>query len=340
MCETKPNLGALGYLRDRTRDAGQIRQTNPIPRLRIGDRPAPPARAGRLRQTNPIWLVGWGSGGRNAQNRPNSGGVGWDGRSETRGEHAKRTQFPARRTAGTGLLYETKPISRGLGGTRPQGRRTRDKCAKQSQFGAAARPPGPVVQTKPIPFEGTEDDRQGLPALTMPPGRRWRGRLCETTPISAEGLIAPNKANFPPAGPLREAIVSNKANSLRGHGRPSPRPPALTMPPGRRWRGPVVRNKANSAQVSGRVSTWWKRSYGESYKQSQFGSDQPREKAGAAPWPAESLKALRVPPRTRRRSRLRGCEGGSRPLHQPPAERPRRSAAPGRLHPHSGAPTT
>jgi hypothetical protein len=31
LCQTKPNLGTLGYLGSRTRDAGQMRQTKPIP---------------------------------------------------------------------------------------------------------------------------------------------------------------------------------------------------------------------------------------------------------------------------------------------------------------------
>jgi hypothetical protein len=54
--ETKPNLGEPGYLRDGTRDAGQMRQTNPIWTCReesVGQ--ALPYEWGQVRQTNPIF---------------------------------------------------------------------------------------------------------------------------------------------------------------------------------------------------------------------------------------------------------------------------------------------
>jgi hypothetical protein len=113
------------------------------------------------------------------------------------------------------------------------------RCAKQSQFfdcgldtglqrDAPYAPPGrgPVVQTNPI--------RQG--------------RSCETKPF--DGVECAKRTQFATAtqGPAG-LIVRNKANLLRGRGRPSPRPPALTMPPAGRLRGLVVQNKPNFGEV-------------------------------------------------------------------------------------------
>ncbi len=133
-CQTKPNVGRLGYLGDRTRDAGQMRQTNPIPgrptgpyhsniplfqysssmpivrnkpnfppddcgadfakRTQFpaapgGTKPQGRGARGKTCKTNPIWLAGCRSGGRNAQNEPNSPGR----LGPQRWKSAKRTQF-------------------------------------------------------------------------------------------------------------------------------------------------------------------------------------------------------------------------------------------------------
>jgi hypothetical protein len=122
------------------------------------------------------------------------------------------------------------------------------------------------------------------------------------------------RAGRGPRGEGRRANVQNEPNFALSGTCGSESTGESRAPDAQPTKSRMVQNKANSTQVSGRASTWWEKSYGESHQSSQFASDRPQEKAGAALWLAESLKALRVPPRTRRRSRLRGCEGGSRPL--------------------------
>ncbi len=120
-----------------------------------------------------------GRGERNAQNEPNFRrrrvGRGPEGQ-----KCAERTQFPAAQ-----------------GGTRPQGRGTRGKCAKRSQFAArrVARASCPWIRTM---------GRMGTPnailcvwePMPMPPYRltaalrtwpRPRGQLCKTNPICPAG---------------------------------------------------------------------------------------------------------------------------------------------------------
>ncbi len=221
---------------------------------------------------------------------------------------AKRTQFARRRRAGRSL----GDVGRGANAQNEANFRLRRVGRHRRRRGARGNH-----------AKRTQFARQGQPG-------------------KERGEDVQNEANFPRAGSPRECIVRNKANLLRGHGRPSPRPEALTLPRAGRSRGPIVQdepnfrhqrkksgsrcptyeeppgpnvqNEANSGQVPGRASTWREKSYGELYKQSQFAWDRPEEKAGAGLWSAEFLKALRVPPHTRRRSRLRGCDGGSRPL--------------------------
>jgi len=69
-------------------------------------------------------------------------------------------------------------------------------------------------------------------------GGRGAWGLVQTNPIPA---LMPIRRSAFPGG----QIVRNKANLLRGGGRPSPRPPALTMPPGGRSRGPILQNEPN-----------------------------------------------------------------------------------------------
>ncbi len=112
MCETNPisglRMGRCGLGADLRRDApwglpaqGPVVQTNPIGRS-------------ELCKTNPICRSRRRSGGRIVQNEPNFGPSGLPGMPDC----AKRTQFSA-----------------GPGGTKSQGRRTRGKRAKRSQFG-------------------------------------------------------------------------------------------------------------------------------------------------------------------------------------------------------------
>jgi hypothetical protein len=150
------------------------------------------------------------AGGRLCKTKPiqaGSAGIGGTGR-------AKQTQFPA------------VP-----GGTELPGRGTRGDCAKQSQ---------------------TWEDwamwaRAVIVCGTASPG----SETCETKPIRGRpdrrpGADCAKRSQFP-AGPGgmgprgREAIVQNEANLLRGQGRPSPRPEALTLPPTGRFRGSLAK---------------------------------------------------------------------------------------------------
>jgi hypothetical protein len=49
-----------------------------------------------------------------------------------------------------------------------------------------------------------------------------------------------------------EPVVQDKANLLRGHGRPSPGPEALTLPPAGRSKGPIVQDGPNLHQRQAR----------------------------------------------------------------------------------------
>jgi hypothetical protein len=213
MCETKPNLGALGYLRDRTRDAGQIRQTNPIPRLRIGGQTCPSGPRGSI-----------------APNKPNlAGRLGL-----RRAQCAKQTQFRrswmGRALGDEGRTCKTNPIS-----------------------GKADRWDRPIVRDKAnFPRAGWDEAA----------GAEDAGQVCETKPIWRRR-------------PASRASRTNKANSLRGHGRRSPRPTGLDDATRQTMAGAVVRNNANfrrgvDCAKQSQFPPGWSPAGGYRVKQSQF----------------------------------------------------------------------
>jgi hypothetical protein len=237
-------------------------------------------------KTNPIpGDAGWDEGA-NAQNEPNFSRGG----PLELADRAKQTQF---------------------GGV---------KCAKRTQFASAAQELAglivrnkanflragplrePIVRNKANLLRGHARPSPRPSALTLPPAGRLQGPIVQNEPN------LPGVAEWDVAwGTWDEEQMRKTKPILR-----------LRISDGRLR---IVRNKPNSCHyadpeigVPGRASTWWDKSYGESYKQSQFAPGRAEEKAGAALWPAESLRALRMPARTRRRSRLRRYEGGSRPL--------------------------
>jgi hypothetical protein len=179
LCETKPNLGTLGYLGDPTQAAGQMRQTNPI----VRNKPNLAAQAspvgGLLRQTKPIW----------PSRRP--------ARAPGRGKRAKQSQFlPVRptRDAGRGPLRQTNPI-----------------CPARPGMGAGSRdreaPAGTIVPNEPNSCRtGTEDHRQGQrPWRCHPAGEQLR----QTNPILAIVPIGPSAC---PGG----QILQNEPNFRQG----------------------------------------------------------------------------------------------------------------------------
>jgi hypothetical protein len=186
-----------------------------------------------------------GSQDANVQNEPNCSGR--PGARRTR--CAKRTQFPAGR--------DTPPFQYSI---IPPFRSNAD-CAKRSQFVSGAQEWARAA--------GAGRPRRGLIVQNEPNcGRSFKfevssvKRIVQNEPNCASrdgapeardaGANAQNEANCPRTGPLREPIVRNKANLLRGHARPSPRPKALTLPPIRghvRQTKPIRRGRAGRGEA-------------------------------------------------------------------------------------------
>ena len=185
-------------------------------------------------------------------NEANPGGAGRDGASGTRGERAKRTQFPAA----------------------PGG--TRDKCAKRSQFAARRishhstilsfhpSSPTPIVRNEPNwpagePARTVVGDNRAKRSQLRPSAREWARAAGAARP--RRRAIVRNEANWgrsfklggcrgrPPCLPIRraatggrpfalqtrpKAVRTNEANwgsrPTRGIGSPSP-PGALPFRP-------------------------------------------------------------------------------------------------------------
>jgi hypothetical protein len=132
---------------------------------------------------------------------------------------------------------KTNPIGpAGPGGTRPQGRGTRGKCAKRSQFGPASAGPGRrwAKDAKRTQFGGVNVRNEanllrghGRPsprpkALPLPPGRRLRGLFVRNKPnLSARPEMGAGRRSCH-SGTLRQT------NPIRPRGR---RQYALTSTP-------------------------------------------------------------------------------------------------------------
>jgi hypothetical protein len=129
--ETKPNLGTLGYLGDETRDAEQMRQTNPIsagqarctnkanlPRRDLGD-----AGCGPLYKQSQFQQSAGGAGERNAPNKAKLGQAGIPGGWHVRillcrtcqtnpiAQGGPPRRCPASRADDAGRSRQTNPIS-------------------------------------------------------------------------------------------------------------------------------------------------------------------------------------------------------------------------------------
>jgi hypothetical protein len=232
MCETKPNLGRMGYLGDgasgrpimRHRLDAPLRETKPIPRLRIsdcglpiGDHPAagrlpsglpPRTRAGPLCKTKPIWS-GLGKVGAPTDERRETNPV------------CRRPRW-----LGPGPFVQNEANFAGRSAPR------RAKCAKRTQF-AAGRPDvsEPIVQNE---------------------AKLGRDRVSGQRSILYEGTFAgkwnaQNEPNFQPTGyptiPVFQRsnpmpIVQNEPNSRQrrmGRGASAQNEPNLAgRPEGRR----------------------------------------------------------------------------------------------------------
>jgi hypothetical protein len=150
--ETKPNLGALGYLGDRTRDARPDAPNKPNSRPGlVGRGPMDVVQTNQNPAAMPMRRSAF-LGGRLCQTKPNSGRMGYLGNG-TLGKCAKQTQFrPAK------PVVQTKPIP-GSGGDPGQIVRNEPSlsiadCGFRTALrrDAACGPPAqrPAVQTNPI----------------------------------------------------------------------------------------------------------------------------------------------------------------------------------------------
>jgi hypothetical protein len=199
MCETKPNLGALGHLGGRTRDAGQMRQTNPIPAGTGWDR-ASVTRAYCAKQSQ------------FTPRAPGNGRAAWAGRSrqgvivqdEPNSRHSgkkdhRQGQRPWRCHPARELWRQTNPIWR-------RARGTGTECAKQTQFPAVARGTGIL----PVSLNHRQDAD-----ATVPPGgtiNLWetRRQWYQTNPIPGSA----GQPSFDPPAPLLLRVCCAKQTQL------------------------------------------------------------------------------------------------------------------------------
>jgi len=170
------------------------------------------------------------------------------GRVAREQKRAKRTQFPA-----------------GPGGTRPQGRRAKGKCAKRTQFrGRGAWDAWQMCKTNPIwaerprmgaggarrPGRAKDAKRTQFPA--RPEGRGTRANRAKRTQFRRADRPGPgaggtDKANLPPAGYPTIPLFHHSSS-------PIPCLSCETNPIGGSpagVQGPIVQNEPNSGQSAG-----------------------------------------------------------------------------------------
>jgi hypothetical protein len=188
LCQTKPNLGALGDLGDQTRATGQTRQTNPIrggaarttivKARSLGD--ATPQGSYRAKQTQ-FGVFSSDEGYPCEQTNPISGPAG----APRTPDCAKGTQPPAGRQAPTIPIFHHSSIPAGWRSCQT------NPIAAFRPIRRSAFPGGPIVRNKPnLPPTGRQGRRWGKscetnPISTAPAGRpeHHRSRACETKPI-------------------------------------------------------------------------------------------------------------------------------------------------------------
>ena len=201
-CETKPNLGGLGYLGGGTSVEPSVRNKANLHAERNRWGQAPPYERVRLRQTNPI-----------SPGQPGGWGL-WEGQMcETEPPEMVCDAHPTNCGGAAGAIMRNKA------NFRPDGHRQSPagplvppagRLYKQSQFaGAPGNGRGPVVQTNPI----------------------GRSRSCETKPIPM--LAGKNGVRCTPCQlrRCRRADARNKAN-FGSSGRADGRGISYRMPAG------------------------------------------------------------------------------------------------------------